>query len=261
MTDPQHDPPHRTPADRTPANSAEEPPRFPRGPENLDAYRHELDALRERAHEADPVQDPTDADPGQHLRAPEEMGIRQARPQPDPGMLAPEPSDGLHGSSDGMPVQGATIHDVDGGTLGKVERVLGDYLLLRIDGAPRWYPRSELTPSGTAMNFKQRDAIARSVPAPDHYEASQYIDPALRTEDEERQRERMLQELASQRRDLHDGDALPDAGRTIGEPVEEELGIDEERAPASPGPDASSAVAPRAAPAPGPRPRDHHESR
>jgi hypothetical protein len=118
------------------------------------------------------------------------------------------------------------VWDCDGEFLGVVRRELGDYFEIRAEGGRgHWFPKSTLHSDGkrTSVDFALSDILSNSVPAPDDYQQSQYIDAEARTDEEDEQREHVLRELAEQRQELHSGGALPDAEGTVGEPVEEEL--------------------------------------
>jgi hypothetical protein len=118
------------------------------------------------------------------------------------------------------------IWDRDGEFLGVVTRLLGDYVEVRTEGGrSHWFPKATLHKDDgrTSADFAVRDILSHSVPTPDAYERSQYIQAESRTDEEEEQREQVLRELADQRRELHAGGGLPAANHTVGEPVEEEL--------------------------------------
>jgi hypothetical protein len=86
----------------------------------------------------------------------------------------------------------------------------------------------DVRPSGTSRTrtaTRVRIAVERGEPLEaDPGDASlQDVEPA--TPDQLEQRVIMLQQLEKQRAELREGDALPDADKTIGEPVEVELDL------------------------------------
>jgi hypothetical protein len=120
-----------------------------------------------------------------------------------------------------------TVFTRDGHALGTVRRTLGDYFqVLSDDSRERWFPLATLVPGKDrpTVDFEEADMLAASVPAPDDYDQSQYIEEDERTPEQEAQRRMVLGELAEQRRELRSEDGLPAADRTVGEPVEKELG-------------------------------------
>jgi hypothetical protein len=134
---------------------------------------------------------------------------------------------------------GTDVWSRDGELLGTVEQVLGDYFQLRPTegGRQHWFPLASVETGGSraTVDFEHGDVLASSVPAPDAYEQSQYIEADERSDEQEAQREHLLHDLADQRQKLHSEGALPDADRTVGEPVEQELGEMEREAEAATG--------------------------
>jgi hypothetical protein len=121
------------------------------------------------------------------------------------------------------PAIGSSIRTSDGHTLGVVRRTLGDYFQVDEDGRGVWYPTAALDRDHRTVGFTAGDRVARSVPPPDAYEENPYIEPATRTAEQQEQRDEMLADLAEQRAEFDERGALPDADRSIGQPVEDEL--------------------------------------
>lgn len=125
-----------------------------------------------------------------------------------------------------VPQVGSNVWSAGGDFLGTAEEVLGDYFRMRSrDGREYWLPRTAVISADgrTTVDFEEDDLLTRTVPAPDAYEESQYLEAERRTDEQDEQREHVLRELSEQREALRDKGALPDAARTIGEPVEAEL--------------------------------------
>jgi len=81
-----------------------------------------------------------------------------------------------------------------------------------------------MSPDRIQVEFSQEELDRHVVPVPpDHPDPVDDLRSRV-LPGEERQRVAMLQDLAEQRRELaEDGVELPDEGRTIGEPIEDEL--------------------------------------
>ena len=126
-----------------------------------------------------------------------------------------------------MPVEGAEVLTADGDRLGKVAEVRGDRFKVDAPMSPDyWLPVINVSSTtGGVVNV----TFAKSAlddykidPASEPHESSpEAIEPA--TPDEVEQRVIMLQQLEKQRAELREGEALPDAEKTVGEPVEAEL--------------------------------------
>jgi len=122
-----------------------------------------------------------------------------------------------------IPTVGVGVWTEDEERLGSVGDVVGDYLRVDDgDGRSRWFGLGELQSADderAILDFSSDDVAAREVPPPD----IPHLGTALLPE-EEQQRETMLRELAEQRERMNaEGRATPEADRTVGEPLEEEL--------------------------------------
>jgi hypothetical protein len=121
---------------------------------------------------------------------------------------------------------GTNVWTRDGEFIGTVAQVLGDYFQLYSQERGRhWFALSSVEADGqrATVDFDAGDLLASTVPAPDAYEESQYIESDERTEEQDEQREQVLRDLAEQRREISSEGALPAAERTVGESVEQEL--------------------------------------
>ena len=122
-----------------------------------------------------------------------------------------------------VPAVGVGVWTEDDGRIGSVGDVVGDYVRVDDgDGRSRWFGLDAVQSADSEraiLGFTTEDVAAREVPAPDIPHLGDALLP-----DQEEQRETMLRELAEQRERMHaEGRATPAAGRTVGEPVEEEL--------------------------------------
>jgi hypothetical protein len=118
------------------------------------------------------------------------------------------------------------VWDRNGEFRGVIQQVLGDYFqLLDRDETSRWFPRARLHRYGARfeLDFARDEAASVSVPAPDAYEETQYIEPEARTDEQQQQREQVLRDMARHRQELRSASTLLAAERTVGEPVEQEL--------------------------------------
>lgn len=132
-----------------------------------------------------------------------------------------------HGDSRTLSV-GALVETADGETLGWVAETRGDYLCVDPgEGDAYWLvvrDMGSMSPDRIQVEFSQEELDRHVVPVPpDHPDPVDDLRSRV-LPGEERQRVAMLQDLAEQRRELaEDGVELPDEGRTIGEPIEDEL--------------------------------------
>ncbi len=125
------------------------------------------------------------------------------------------------------PMVGGLAETADGHQLGKVTEIRGDYFHVEAEkSAGHWFPLDVVSAAGSEqviLTFQNSDLQQHEVPVPpdevDPAEGRAAILPA-----EEEQRASMLAELARQREQIHrDGIVMPDEGKTVGEPVEQEL--------------------------------------
>ena len=126
-----------------------------------------------------------------------------------------------------MPVEGAAVVTADGDRLGKVAEVRGDHFKVDAPMSPDyWLPVinvSSTTGGVVNVTFAKGALDDYKIDLADEPDGPrlQAVGPA--TPDELEQRAIMLEQLEKQRAELREGDALPDAAKTIGEPVEVEL--------------------------------------
>ncbi len=122
-----------------------------------------------------------------------------------------------------IPRVGAGVWTEDEERIGSVGDIVGDYMRVDDgDGRARWFELGTLQSADderVILGFGSDDIAASEVPPPDAPNLGTALLP-----DEQEQRETMLRELAEQRQRMHaEGRATPEADRTVGEPVEEEL--------------------------------------
>src|SRR5687768_1103613 len=94
---------------------------------------------------------------------------------------------------------GLTIWARNHEALGIIVQVLGDYLRLRTDeGKEYWLPANavRLDQDRAVVEFRSGELLSFTVPAPDAYDESQYIETEHRTDEEEKQRAQVLRELS-----------------------------------------------------------------
>jgi len=128
-----------------------------------------------------------------------------------------------------LPMEGAEVVTADGDRLGKVAEVRGDHFKVDAPMSPDyWLPVINVaSTTGGVVNvtFAKVALDDYKIDLANEPQAARLQAAGPATPDELDQRLTMLQQLEQQRAELREGDALPDAAKTIGEPVEVELDV------------------------------------